>query len=294
MDSTTIILWIIGILGLIGGGIGFWAGLKERRLRNQLWQNGVAGEAVITERKIDRVVQRRGSETRFYVTFRFDGRTPDGQPATYTQRQQVKAATYASLGEGDKVPIRYLPANPEGTALLAGLYADNTAVTSAFTFGGGCLITGIVLLLLPSIMAGSAASQAVARSSATAARAASESPDWAVVRAALEPHFAAWKQVTGLAMYQVSPADVGLGQIPLETIVYGYCQPDVFYVYAPKPFKEGRTPDIRTSDAYSYTSKDVNFCYPPGWGVVKRGDLGDGWFLSLVVVTERTPTAAPQ
>jgi hypothetical protein len=95
-------------------------------------------------------------------------------------------------------------------------------------------------------------------------------------------------------MHRVLPAEVGLSNVKLEMIVYGYCGGGVFYVYAPKPFHMGLRPDVHTSDAYAYTSKPDDFCFPPGWGFAKQGDLGAGWFLSTVVVIDATPTASAQ
>jgi hypothetical protein len=289
VNSATIMV-VIGVLGIAGALFFFWAGLRMRSLSKKLAEHGVSGEAEITARDIQRTVQRGRSSPTFYVTFRFEVAGPEGTTAAYTQRQQVKGDTYAALREGAKVPILYLPTNPAGTAQLAGGDADSNESTGAFAYGGGCLI-GAVLLL---IVAGGSTFQTGRQTSATTVHLSTASGDLAVIRAALEPHFPEWQKITDRAAHRVLPAEVGLGNVKLEMIVYGYCAGGVFYVYAPMSFQIGRTPDVHYSDAYAYTSKPDDFCWPPGWLSAKQGDLGAGWFLTTVVVMEATPTVSAQ
>jgi arginine exporter protein ArgO len=287
MDSNTIPV-IVGLIGLVGGLFVLWLGLKMQNLANELRKNGISSEAEITAKRDVRSSSRGRVNYTRYVTFRFDVVGADGKTTTYTQEQEVGPTNYSALSEGAKTQILYLPRNPGGTARLA--TRDNTSITGAYSLGSGCLIAGVFLL----IIGVSSTSAITSQANATQTHVATLGSDLAVVRAALEPHFAAWKEIADQTIHRVSSAEVGLSSVTQETIVYGYCG-DIFYVYVPRSFKEGRTPNIHYSDnAYGYTSKPTNFCWPPDWSIVKEGDLSNGWFLTMLLVIDSTPTPSPQ
>jgi hypothetical protein len=287
MDSNAILV-IVGLIGLVGGLFVLWLGLKMQNLANELRKNGILSEAEITAKRDARSYSRgRVNHTR-YVTFSFDVVGADGKTATYTQEQAVGPSNYSALAEGAKTQILYLPRNPGGTARLA--TGDNTSITSAYSLGSGCLIAGVLLL----IIGVSSTSAITSQANATQTHVATLSSDLAAVRAALEPHFAAWKEIGDQTIHRVSSAEVGLSSVTQEMIVYGYCG-DIFYVYVPRSFKEGRAPNIHYSNnAYGYTSKPTNLCWPPDWSIVKEGDLSNGWFLTMLLVIDSTPTPSPQ
>jgi hypothetical protein len=283
-----VIIVIIGLVGLVGGLFVLWLGLKMQNQANEVRKNGISGEAeIIAKRNVAHVSRGHMPSYTWYVTFRFNEVGADGKTTTYTQEQQVGPSNYRALSEGAKTQILYLPRNPGGTARLAA--GDNSSVVGAYSLGGGCLIAAVLLLVVGLGSVSSVASQA----SATQTHVATLSGDLAVVRAALEPHFAAWKEIADQTMHSVSPAEVGLSSLVQEDIVYGYCG-KTFYVYVPRLFKEGRAPGSHYSDAYGYTSQPDNFCWPPSWIGTNNGDLADGWFLALVVDLGATPTPSPR
>ncbi len=229
---------------------------------------------------------RRGyTSSTLYVTFRF---SVGG--ASYTQEQEVGGSTFAALSEGAKVQVLYLPRNPGGTARLAS--EDNRAITSAYSLGGGCLIAAVILLIIGVGSASSAASQENAAQIGTAAL----GSNLALVRSALEPHFAAWKEATDQAIHRVSPAEAGLSSLNLGTIVYGNCPNGAFYVFVPRAPTGGDVPGAYIGSAFGYTSNPEVVCDPPGdrWFVIKDSDLGNGWFLATVTFALETPTPSPQ
>ncbi|HVO44151.1 MAG TPA: DUF3592 domain-containing protein [Aggregatilineales bacterium] len=288
MNSSAAIYLVVGTLGFAGAIFFFWAGFQARRQASQVAESGVTCDAQVVSR---RIAGGRRSAT-FHVTFRFDVVGPDGKTTTCTQDQIVNRENYDALPEDSKVAVRYLPSNPERTARLTGAWADNSDSNGALAYGSGCLIAAVIII----IMALSLAAQPANRASATAAKLGTASSDFAPIRTAIEPHFADWEKVDNKdeVVHHITPSELDLGPSKLETVVYGYCTPTVFYVYAARSFQPGRASNSHYSDAYGFTSKPADLCWPSGWIVAKQGDLGGGWFLATVVEFDPTSTPAPR
>ncbi|MCC7448612.1 MAG: DUF3592 domain-containing protein [Anaerolineae bacterium] len=277
---------LVGVLGLVGGLVFVGLGAWMRMTTNRVIESGVSTEATITKRDITGSTK----STSRYLTYQFDVVGADGKTLAYTQKQSVNQDNYDSLPEGSQAPIRYLPSDPARTARLTGIYMDNSDSTGALSLGGGCLIAAVFIL----IVAGTTIQQAAQKAKATAAQVATAGSDINAVRAAIEPHIPTWQQVKDRAIHLIMPAEVGLDNAKLYRVAYGYCTDNTFYVYVPKPMQEGRTPNIHYSDAYTYTSQPADYCWPPGWIVLKRGDLGNGWTLTMVMLIDPTATPSPQ
>ncbi len=277
---------LVGVLGLAFALLILGLGLRGRMTANRVVESGASGEATVTARDISGSSRSRTRS----VTYQFDVVGADGKSIPYTRQQYVSRDNYDSLMEGTKVPIRYLPSDPAGTARMTGIYTDNSDSTDAITYGGGCLISTVVILIVASSMF----QQSARKASATAAQVATAGSDINAVRAAIEPHIPTWQQVKDRAIHLIMPAEVGLDNAKLYRVAYGYCTDSTFYVYVPKPMQEGRTPNIHYSDAYTYTSQPADLCWPPGWIVLKRGDLGNHWTLTTVMLIDPTATPSPQ
>lgn len=283
MNSSQIPLLVIAVLGLLGGLFFIWTGFVLRNQANRVAASGVDAEAEVIERRIVGTTRNRSR----YVKYRFDVVRPDGGRLTYTHEQSVSRENYNSLPEGSKATIRYLPDEPERTARLAGVFADNTDFTNGLAYGSGCLIGAV--LGLGVIL--SSAAQATSKADATARQISTASADFPAVRAVLDPLLPAWKATTDKDNHRVSPSSVGLASSSLTEIDYGYCQ-DNFYVYAVKELKPGKS-GVRVGDAYAYTSKSQR-CWPSDWIVASKGDLGGGWRLVGIAIIEATSTVPPQ
>lgn len=102
--------------GVLVAGVFITAAVFRSALRAVERQRGVESETVLGEAVIVR--KQEDSERKkpaHYVFYRFEA---DGR--TYLGKTVVSETAYRKLREGDRVPVRYLPANPESHRLFAG------------------------------------------------------------------------------------------------------------------------------------------------------------------------------
>ncbi len=276
------VVLIAGLIGLAGAAFFFWAGFKARNQAQQV-DGGVDAEATIIERH----AVGSGRSRTLYVTFQFEAVDSNGINLTYTHQEEVKADNYHDLTEQTKVTIRYLPSDPAGSARLSGIFKDSSDSISPFAYGTGCLI-GALLVIGVAVSTGIQSSQ---QASATSAYLTTQSPDLSLIEMTLKPYMTQWEAVKDQDAHFVSSTSVGLSNVTQEQIVYGYCPDKTFYIYVPKgAFREGVAPNIHGSDAYTFYSTTDDLCWPSGWIATKKGDLGDGWSLSLIVRIDATAT----
>jgi hypothetical protein len=121
------IIFVIGAIGFFAFSLDQYNFLTALRVRGQT----VTG--TVTDR-YSRVSSGKSSSTSYYVTIQYlalDNR--------YTVTQSVSNGVYYRLALQQKVPIRYLPENPN-RARLSGPYADDTGIEVAFYISIASLI----------------------------------------------------------------------------------------------------------------------------------------------------------
>jgi Protein of unknown function (DUF3592) len=112
----------IGLLPLIL--LGLWAVIQTVKAVSETSRLSQSSAALVT----GEIAARRtitGKSTTYYVTYRFR----DTGENIYEREQVVSAATYARLGEGSPVSVRYLPTDPTVSG-LGGSDTDNTYLVS--------------------------------------------------------------------------------------------------------------------------------------------------------------------
>lgn len=93
-------------------GLGFSVASVRVFLTHQaLERDGILGETVVIARDTIKLPGREGrlSDIVFYVTHSF---RPDGHTETITARESVGGRFYRRVGDGDTLPVTYLPSRP--------------------------------------------------------------------------------------------------------------------------------------------------------------------------------------
>jgi hypothetical protein len=146
-------LFILIVFLIIGGLLAAFGlffihlGRLAEGFDRQIAADGVDGEAEVTDH---RTLPGRGSSS-YYVSFRYTVTPPGGPPQTLTTETEISGDDYQRLSPGDKLPIRYLPTDPQ-EVILAGAVRDRTT-TSLLITGYGALAIGAAAALFGVIVA---------------------------------------------------------------------------------------------------------------------------------------------
>ncbi len=263
----------------------FWFYFRLRGSRIQANRLGTAAQAIVTGREIEKP---KRSAARYFATYQFEIEQPTGDAKSVTARQSVTLQQYQKVNEGIKVPIRYLPSNPQETAHLVGAYADTS---SSLTL----LMIGILLLIPLAIFIALSVVNLVQNSQS----ASTETADFAAARAAIEPHLAQWQADKSPGDHDLPSTSLGLGANRISDVDYGYCSDGTFYVYTiyvpPEQIESIYSLEVLVTDAFTYTSKPDDSCGPTNW-IVKREPttLDGGWSMAQVRIPLILPTPKPK
>lgn len=138
---------ILMAIGLVFCGIGYWIGLSGQELE----ANGIETTASILNKKM---VKRRSSSskaggnkirkrsTRYLVRYQF--KTGDGR---FRDRKSVSRDFFDKVKFGDKVPVRYLEADPSQNEIELGTYNSNSWIAGGI--GAALVLLGTAILFLP-------------------------------------------------------------------------------------------------------------------------------------------------
>ena len=139
---------IMMVIGVVFCGIGYWIGLSGQELE----ANGIETTATILNKKM---VKRRSSSkaggtrkhsrsTRFMVRYQF--KTKDGRRR---DRKSVSRDFFDKVKFGDRVPVRYIEADPSQNEIEMGTYNTNSWIAGGI--GAIIAMIGAAILFLPKI-----------------------------------------------------------------------------------------------------------------------------------------------
>jgi hypothetical protein len=100
------------------------------------------------------------------------------------------------------------------------------------------------------------------------------------------PQLAAWRASATDQPQTLSAADIGLVGGNIQSVTFGRCSADGFYVFL-FTRKITNQYDIQTPNAYNFSTDGDHFtnytegCAPKGWFVLRKFKLGNGWWESV-------------
>ncbi|MHB8628969.1 MAG: DUF3592 domain-containing protein [Aggregatilineales bacterium] len=113
------LLCLIGFAAIVIVLVAAW--INDRRVRDELRQQGVTAQAVITDRKHEHHTSQDkngfvSTSDNYYVSYRY---TVNGQE--YRGQESVSLNTYEILMQGAPVEVVYLPSKPNEVRLASDL-----------------------------------------------------------------------------------------------------------------------------------------------------------------------------